>query len=322
MITTKWNLTGSISGDQKLAGEINRAVEYITPSTSDLNYEKLKNKPSINGVELLGNKTSSDLGIENYDDTELRAEIAGKQPVGNYLTEEADPTVASYIKAITQNDISNWNNKSDFSGSYNDATDKPSINGVTLLGNKTAEQLGITSSLCNLGKVEDYNENNRLDLNKLSPGIYWLYRTYYSSPLYLKATYKGNEILGQWNAGEFNSRQFVLLEIKKEITDDLAERNTIGSLTYFKLLTSEIKTKSNSVQISSSEINTNTASEITMSPVDLSNSQTITGEKTFSTLPKSSVVPSDNAHFTNKAYVDSAISTAISQITDGDEVSY
>ena len=35
-----------------------------TQSSSD--YEVLTNKPQINGVELLGNKTTSDLGIESF----------------------------------------------------------------------------------------------------------------------------------------------------------------------------------------------------------------------------------------------------------------
>lgn len=45
----------------------------------------------------------------------------------NYLTSEADPTVPNYVKSITESDISNWNNKSDFSGSYTDLTDKPTM---------------------------------------------------------------------------------------------------------------------------------------------------------------------------------------------------
>ena len=81
-----------------------------TGGTSD--YELLNNKPQINGVELHGNKTLDDLGI---------------QPKGNYLTNESDPTVPSYVKGITEEDITNWNNKSDFSGNYNDLTNKPTI---------------------------------------------------------------------------------------------------------------------------------------------------------------------------------------------------
>jgi hypothetical protein len=40
---------------------------------------------------------------------------------------EVDPTVPSHVKSITQQDISSWNNKSDFSGNYEDLTNKPTI---------------------------------------------------------------------------------------------------------------------------------------------------------------------------------------------------
>ena len=50
-------------------------MEFKAPETNvniDNNYENAKNKPSINGVELIGNKTSEDLGII---DIELIGEI-------------------------------------------------------------------------------------------------------------------------------------------------------------------------------------------------------------------------------------------------------
>ena len=40
---------------------------------------------------------------------------------------ESDPTVPSHVKSITAKNISDWNNKSDFSGSYNDLVDTPAI---------------------------------------------------------------------------------------------------------------------------------------------------------------------------------------------------
>ena len=61
---------------------------------------------------MVGNKSLNDLGI---------------QPAGNYLTEETDPTVPSYVKNITQANITSWNNKSDFSGNYNDLSNKPTM---------------------------------------------------------------------------------------------------------------------------------------------------------------------------------------------------
>lgn len=39
--------------------------------------------------------------------------------------EETDPTVPTHVKEITEQDIHNWNSKSEFSGSYNDLKDKP-----------------------------------------------------------------------------------------------------------------------------------------------------------------------------------------------------
>ena len=85
----------------------------VDKSTGTTNYEILSNKPRINNVTLIGNKTLSQLGI---------------QPSGNYLTEETDPVFSASASAgITSQDITNWNGKSDFSGSYSDLTDKPTI---------------------------------------------------------------------------------------------------------------------------------------------------------------------------------------------------
>ena len=121
---------GSAGADAKINGVNTLTIEAGTNITLDQegntltinstgggsggtsNYNALTNKPKINNVELNGNKTLNDLGI---------------QPAGNYLTEETDPTVPSYVKNITQANITSWNNKSDFSGNYNDLTNKPPI---------------------------------------------------------------------------------------------------------------------------------------------------------------------------------------------------
>lgn len=50
-------------------------------------YERLSNQPKINGVILMGNKTSDELNL---------------QPKGNYLTSETDPTVPSWAKNLTK----------------------------------------------------------------------------------------------------------------------------------------------------------------------------------------------------------------------------
>lgn len=103
----------------------------VSSGTSD--YDQLSNRPQINSVTLTGNKSLSDLGI---------------QPSGSYLTSETDPVfVASASYGITSSDITNWNNKSDFSGSYNDLTDTPTIpTKVSDLNNDSGFITGINSS--------------------------------------------------------------------------------------------------------------------------------------------------------------------------------
>ena len=71
-------------------------------------YEDLTNKPTIPTVPTNVSAFTNDAGyITGYTET--------------------DPTVPSYVKNITQNDITSWNNKSTFSGDYNDLTNKPAI---------------------------------------------------------------------------------------------------------------------------------------------------------------------------------------------------
>lgn len=57
------------------------------------NYNDLNNKPSINGVTLIGNKTTEDLGIEgvtDYDELDNKPTINGVELEGNLSTEDLD----------------------------------------------------------------------------------------------------------------------------------------------------------------------------------------------------------------------------------------
>ena len=66
------------------------------------------------GVTIVGG-TGINIEVNQNDEVEISAD-------------ESDPVFsASPAAAITAQDIADWNNKSDFSGSYNDLTDKPSI---------------------------------------------------------------------------------------------------------------------------------------------------------------------------------------------------
>lgn len=97
-------------------------------------YGELPDKPSIGGVTLVGNKTLDDLNIQpkgNYL-TSIPSQYVTETELSNkgYITgyTESDPIFsASPSASITNEDITNWNAKSEFSGSYDDLTNKPTI---------------------------------------------------------------------------------------------------------------------------------------------------------------------------------------------------
>lgn len=93
-------------------------VPKAVPQTQDIKDEYIYITGT--GWELIG---STSMDLSNYvTTTQLN------QTLQSYLQTESDPVfTASPAHGITSNDITNWNNKSDFSGSYNDLTDKPSI---------------------------------------------------------------------------------------------------------------------------------------------------------------------------------------------------
>lgn len=123
------------------------AKNGLDGSQGTIDYEELENKPKINNVELIGNKSLSDLGVKQVEISETQptdpsvevwidpsgdsvtvpTKLSQLENDSGFITEENDPTVPIHVKSITQQNITSWNNKSDFSGSYNDLSNKPSI---------------------------------------------------------------------------------------------------------------------------------------------------------------------------------------------------
>lgn len=60
--------------------------------------------------------------------------------VENKTYQVSDPSIPDYVKDISQAEINKWNQPD-----YEDETNKPSINGVTLSGNKTSDDLGLVA---------------------------------------------------------------------------------------------------------------------------------------------------------------------------------
>ena len=92
-LTASGELTGELNTSGHLDGTLSRAVR----TTGD--YEELTNKPSINEVELIGDKTSADLGLADAVHTHTVSQITDFPTLSTVAT----------------------------SGDYNDLTNKPTI---------------------------------------------------------------------------------------------------------------------------------------------------------------------------------------------------
>lgn len=160
--------------------ETTLSADTATVVTVD-NYNDLRNKPQIEGVELVGDKSLNDLGAYTDDqvDTLLLAKAdrsdipsldgyATEQWVENkhYLTTETDPVFkASVAYSITASDVSNWNNKSDFSGNYNDLTNKPTI------PSKTSQLTNDSGFITDAGVTSWNNQTGAVTFTETDPTV-------------------------------------------------------------------------------------------------------------------------------------------------------
>lgn len=79
----------------------------------------LETQETLNGSISSKSTLNASLGSEGL--------IRGSVNNGVFIPPESDPTVPNHVKEITLEDIENWNNKSEFSGDYNDLTNSPLI---------------------------------------------------------------------------------------------------------------------------------------------------------------------------------------------------
>ena len=109
----------------------------IEIDVGSINYNDLTNKPSINNVELSGNKSLHELGIQSEGNYATVNDLDTKQ---NTLISGTN------IKTINNNSILGSGNidiQGGGTSDYTDLTNKPKINNVELNGNKSLNDLGI-----------------------------------------------------------------------------------------------------------------------------------------------------------------------------------
>ncbi len=125
----------------------------------------------------------------------------------------------------------------------------------------------------------------------------------------MKCTYKGREISNVYSYGTSYtglSQMFIMLETA--ITDSLPSDSNVGRVCWIETDSTNgvLRFRNQFIQIrdASNGISFNTGTNFTYNIDTLDKAQTITGLKTFSTLPESSVVPTTANQLVNKAYVD------------------
>ena len=116
-----------------------KTKQYVDNNTGVSNYADLSNKPRINNVELIGNKSLSDIGVQ-------QTVISETEPIDDSVEVWIDPsgdsvTVPTKTSDLINdsgfitnsvNDLTNYTKTSDLSsvatsGSYNDLSNKPTV---------------------------------------------------------------------------------------------------------------------------------------------------------------------------------------------------
>ena len=127
-------------------------------------YNELNDKPTIDGVTIEGDLTSADLGfVESYDDLTDRPSIDGVTLTGD-MTSADLCLVKSYDELTDRPSIDGVTLTGDMTSedlglvkSYDELADRPSIDGVTLTGDMTSEDLGLIKSYNDLDDKPSIN---------------------------------------------------------------------------------------------------------------------------------------------------------------------
>ena len=159
----------------------NKISEWDNKSNFNGDYNNLTNKPTIPTISDDEIKRLSTL--KNYDDTNIYLQLnnieseinelkEGNIDLTDYVTkselsEKADKSELhshnnkSVLDGITSNKIIEWDNKSVFSGNYNDLTNKPTIpTKVSQLTNDEGYLTSIPDEYVKISDLDDYISNN------------------------------------------------------------------------------------------------------------------------------------------------------------------
>jgi len=133
----------------------------LKPVALSGNYNDLTAKPTI---PVYVSDLINDAGYVTTDNVLTEAQVDAYVSNNGYVTSETDPFFSiSAAKNITSTDITNWDAKSTFSGSYLDLTNKPNLTQYALATNvytklETDNALALKADISNLGTAAFSND--------------------------------------------------------------------------------------------------------------------------------------------------------------------
>lgn len=303
-----------------LTSELTNDSGFIISETDPIFSNSVAHNITSNDITSWNNKSNFSGSYNDLND---------KPTIPTNLSELNEDTTH---RTVSDTEKSSWNNKSDFSGSYTDLTDKPTIPTVptnissftndsgylvsgdlkTINGNSVVGSGDITISGENTGlRTLVYEDSDVIAIENLEKGIYILKNQ--SGALHNTIKMR-RTATGQ---GYVQFRNIVDGLIK--ISEDPKTYDTTGipfiycvELEDGTLMRASLyytgQTFMGGVNVTRGNV------EYLLTTND---SQTITGKKTFNTLPETSIVPTENNQLVNKSYVDSAITSAITTTLNG-----
>lgn len=126
LLAGKAKMSISLIGDDN---EILTAVDYL----DNIEIKESLGNGEINSENELAVLEKILSNMENFVKKEdVPTRTSELENDSGFMTEfeEQDPTIPSCVKDLTEEDILKWNNKSDFSGDYEDLENKPCIEGL------------------------------------------------------------------------------------------------------------------------------------------------------------------------------------------------
>lgn len=192
---------------------------------------------------------------------------------------------------------------------YTDLTNKPSINNVSLVGNKASNDLGLPYK-----KIVVQSSDEVIILDELEVGVYQILDKYNKPKTGFK--YKRTSSFSGYYAisGVING----LFQIIKDVSTASNGDSIAYVETYYDPNNSNRKGYySAEIYISGSSLGLSASGKIG-SITTLDDTQIFTAKKTFNVLPESSVTPTTNNQLVNKKYVDDSIASAITDALEGE----